>query len=160
MSFLYSDHHADKLFKISDGTARIHSFSTTANSVQHNPSVQTLNKSVLNHLFLPCYLPNSSEDDYLIGDDHQNEYELLELMKEFLKSLTGNKFSLEFFRNLIICIERWINVQDRKKLSADNFQKTIDQLVPGDFLPIYFHCQNAAILIEIERRQCSQTLPL
>ncbi|CAF2760300.1 unnamed protein product [Rotaria sp. Silwood2] len=54
------------------------------------------------------------------------------------------------FPILMSSIKRWANLQDPNKLSAVDLQKTIDQLVPEEFLPLYFHHQNAAILIEIE----------
>ncbi|CAM4824603.1 unnamed protein product [Rotaria magnacalcarata] len=50
---------------------------------------------------------------------------------------------------LINCIERWECIQDPEKCTVSNLQNAISQLDIGDFLPLYFHAQNAAILIEM-----------
>ena len=44
-----------------------------------------MNESILNHLFLPYHLPSSANDDFLLGNNHQNEFLLLECMNEFLR---------------------------------------------------------------------------
>ncbi|CAF1396340.1 unnamed protein product [Adineta ricciae] len=115
------------------------------------PKSTTKDDSIVHHLFLPCKLPNSADSDYLIGNDHKNEYELLESFIEFIESLKG-KFHHTVFADLIRYLRRWAFLQDPNKLSNVNLQETIKQLVPGDILPLYLHYQNAAILIEIENR--------
>ncbi|CAF0948665.1 unnamed protein product, partial [Didymodactylos carnosus] len=118
---------------------------------------QAIAESILNHLFLPLYLPSSANDDYLIQHDHRNEYKLLECITEFLKSLE-KKLALPTFSTLINCIERWSVIQNPKNCSVSNLQLTIEQLAPGDFLSLYFHAQNAAVLIEIDENSLNQPL--
>ena len=78
-----------------------------------------MDESIVNHLFLPCRLPNSADSDYLIGDEHKNEFKLLEFFIEFIESLNG-KVYLTIFANLIKCLRRWVSLQDPNKLSNVN----------------------------------------
>ena len=129
----------------------------SSNRVQNTSEMTKMNESILNHLFLPCHLPNSADGDFLINDEHQNEYKLLTSMKQFLESL-NDKLRLPIFPILINCISRWRDLQDPNKVSAVNLQKTIDQLEAGDFLPLYFHTHNAAILTEIDTNGVNRPL--
>lgn len=117
----------------------------------------SLNQSVLNHLYLPFHLPSSADDDYLIKSNHQNEYKLLEVLNQFFESLDGKK-TLPIFRNLKNCIKRWQVLQNPNNFTVANLQSIIEKLDPGDFLSIYFHAQNAAILIEVDQSPPNQTL--
>jgi hypothetical protein len=114
-----------------------------------------LNQSILNHLFLPYDLPSS--DDHLIESDHQNEYKLLELVNQFFESLDAKK-TLPIFPILKNCIHRWSILQNPNGCSVSTLQSTIEKLEPGDILSIYFHAQNAAILIEIEENPANEAL--
>jgi hypothetical protein len=111
-----------------------------------------MNESILNHLFLPHYLPDSSETDYLIKSNHQNEYKLLECMKEYFDSFesTNAAVTLPIIPILIDCIQRWSVLQNALTNSIFYLQAVIEQLPSEGFLPLYFHAQNAAILIEID----------
>ena len=117
-------------------------------------------ESILNHLFLPHYLPSSADDDYLIQHNHEQEYEILESMSDYLKSikLTDIGSELPIFQLLTECVERWCHLQNFQNLSVSNIQSTIGKLLPGDFLPLYFHSQNTAILIEIDGNSSNQPL--
>ena len=112
-----------------------------------------MNESILNHLFLPHYLPSSAENDFLIQSKHQNEHILLECMKEYFHSLrSDNTFmTLPVVPLLADCVQRWSVVQNPQKNSVSNFKTAIEQIPVGNYLPFYFHAQNAAILIEIDR---------
>ena len=110
-----------------------------------------MDKSILNHLFLPFELPSSEDDDYLLQNGHHNEYKLLELMIEYFNSLDSESV-LPIFRTVSYCIQRWSKIQNTRMCTPANLQLAIDQLKPGHFLPLYFHAQNAAILIEINER--------
>ena len=133
----------------------IHRLSSYQNSDASDST--NLNQSILNHLFLSYNLPSSNDDDYLIKSNHQNEYKLLELLNQFFESLDGKK-TLPIFRNLKNCIQRWSVLQNPNKFTVPNLRSTIEKLDPGDFLPIYFHAQNAAILIEVDHNPPNQTL--
>ena len=120
-----------------------------------------MNESFINHLFLPHYLPSSADDDYLIGSNHENEYKLLEHVHEFLVdsfTVPNTTNTLPIFQNIIDCIERWSKLQNPQYFSVSNVQSTIETLPQESFLPIYFHTQNAAILIEIDQNQGDQPL--
>ncbi|CAF3980773.1 unnamed protein product, partial [Didymodactylos carnosus] len=49
-------------------------------------------------------------------------------------------------------------IQNTKICSVPNLQSTIQKLTLGDFLPLYFHAQNAAILIEIDENPLNHPL--
>ena len=116
-----------------------------------------LNQSILNHLFLPYDLPSSADDDHLTGSNHQNEYKLLKLVNQFFESLDSKK-TLSIFPILKNCVHRWSILQNPNECSVSTFQSTIEKLEPGDFLSIYFHAQNSAILIEIDQNLSNQAL--
>ncbi|CAF3497085.1 unnamed protein product [Rotaria socialis] len=118
---------------------------------------QNLSGSILNHLFLPHNLPSSSDTDYLIDSGHRHEYKLLEYVNEYLKSLDA-KNELSVFRVLKKCFQYWTVIQNKENCSVRNLQSIIQKLVPGDFLPLYFHAQNAAILIQIDENHIDQPL--
>ncbi|UJR11152.1 hypothetical protein I4U23_015333 [Adineta vaga] len=117
-----------------------------------------MNESLINHLFLPQYLPSSADDDYLIGKDHQYEYKLLEYINEYFCSIrtTDIAINLPIFPVLIDCISRWSHLQSLQNISVTDIQSTIEQLPSNHFLPLYFHAQNAAILIEIDENNVNQ----
>ena len=119
-----------------------------------------MDKSLLNHLFLPHHLPASADDDFLIQNEHQNEHMLLECMKEYLNSfeLTNATSLLPIFRILIDCVQSWSVLQNPKQISVSNLQSAIEQLPAGGFFSLYFHPQNAAILIEIDENNINQPL--
>jgi hypothetical protein len=118
---------------------------------------QDIDESIINHLFLPVNLPSSANNDYLIEHNHQNEYILLEYITEFFKSF-DKKLALPIFSILLNCIQRWSVIQNSKNCSVSNLQLTIGELRPGDFLPLYFHAQNSAIMIEIDKNSPNQPL--
>ncbi|CAF4349773.1 unnamed protein product [Rotaria sp. Silwood2] len=118
---------------------------------------QNLNGSILNHLFLPHNLPSSSDTDYLIDSDHRYEYKLLEYVNEYWQSFDA-KNELSVFQVLKKCFQYWAAIQNKENCSVPNLQSIIQKLVPGDFLPLYFHAQNAAILIEIDENHTDQPL--
>jgi hypothetical protein len=129
-----------------------------SHSHQNSLHSKAVNESIVYHLFLPCYLPSSKDADYLIQyDDHQNEHEILKCMKEFLRSLDATT-ALPIFSILTKCIQNWSILQNPKTLSVVNLQLTFQQLEPGDFFPLYFHAQNAAILIEMDENPSYQPL--
>ncbi|CAF1629571.1 unnamed protein product, partial [Adineta ricciae] len=133
-------------------------FSSTSSRVNQNTfNPHGVNESILNHLFLPYRLPSSASKDYLTQHDHQNEYKLLECTHEYLKSIDA-KNDLPIFSTLKTCIERWSSVQSTMNCSVSLLQATIQKLAPGEFLPLYFHAQNAAILIEIDKNSPNQPL--
>ncbi|CAF1340953.1 unnamed protein product [Rotaria sp. Silwood1] len=119
-----------------------------------------MNESILNHLFLPHYLPSSADDDFLIKSNHQHEYMILEYMKEYLNLFesTNDTNKLSIFSVLISCVKHWSILQNPQTFTEANLQSIITQLTPGSFLPLYFHAQNAAILIEIEENNIHQPL--
>ncbi|CAM4883176.1 unnamed protein product [Rotaria socialis] len=119
--------------------------------------LKDINKSILNHLFLPHDLPSSADDDYLIQSNHENEYKILECMKDFLQSM-GTNNQLPVIEILKKSIQRWSIIQNTKTCSVPILQSTIQELTSGDFLPLYFHAQNAAILIEIDENPPHQPL--
>ena len=112
-------------------------------------SSHDLNQSILSHLFLPCNLPESPDSDYLLRSNHENEHQLLESFNQFLKS-TNAQNTLPIFSIVKKCVENWLVIQNIENCTIANLQSTINKLTPGDFLPLYFHAQNAAILIEID----------
>ncbi|CAF5118190.1 unnamed protein product, partial [Rotaria sp. Silwood1] len=112
---------------------------------------------MLNHLLLPSGLPTSADADYLIQYKHQTEHKLLESFNEFLESLAPQK-TLPIFSILKNCIQNWSVIQNIKNCTISNLQSTIRKLTPGDFLPLYCHTQNAAILIEIDENPLNQAL--
>ncbi|CAF1466508.1 unnamed protein product [Adineta ricciae] len=118
---------------------------------------QEVDESILNHLFLPHGLSSSASSDHLIQSDHQNEYKLLQCMNNYWKSLDENN-QLPIFSTLKTCTERWSTIQNTKKCSISVLQSIIQKLSPGDFLPLYFYAQNAAILIEIDENSPDQPL--
>ncbi|CAF1052665.1 unnamed protein product [Rotaria sp. Silwood1] len=65
---------------------------------------------------------------------------------------------LPTIRLLIDCTQRWSLLQKSPKLSVSNLQSIIGQISTGGFLPIYFHAQNAAILIETDHNNNNQSL--
>ncbi|CAF4676762.1 unnamed protein product [Rotaria sp. Silwood1] len=65
---------------------------------------------------------------------------------------------LPTIRLLIDCTQRWSLLQKNPKLSVSNLQSIIGQIPTGGFLPMYFHAQNAAILIEIDHNNSNQSL--
>ncbi|CAM4959090.1 unnamed protein product [Rotaria socialis] len=119
-----------------------------------------MNESLLNHLFLPHYLPSSADNDFLIQQNHQHEHKLLDSMNEYLNSVKWPDAPaiLSVIRILIDCGERWSHLQNFQNFNVLNIQSTIAQLEPGSFLPLYFHAQNAAILIEIDENNINQAL--
>ena len=126
---------------------------TTTQNFDTTINQQDLYDSLINHLFLPCQLPNSSDDDYLLESNHSNEHKLLECFYEFLKQVNNTQYELEIIRTLINCVANWLQVQNRNKIySTENIKTTIERLISGDFLPMYFHTQNAAILIEMNEQ--------
>ncbi len=122
--------------------------------------LREMNESILNHLFLPFYLPSSSENDFCIRSNHRNEYIILECMNEFLNLYESIDASmvLPIIRILIDCTQRWSMLQKTSKLSISNLKSIIEQLPSGAFLPMYFHAQNAAILVEIDEKNINQSL--
>jgi hypothetical protein len=119
-----------------------------------------MDESILNHLFLPQYLPSAAEADFLIQNEHQNEHKILECMKEYLNKFESGDaaIKLPIFRTLIDCIERWSVLQNPQTVSISNLQAAMKQLPVGCFLPLYFHAQNAAILIEVDENNSNQPL--
>ncbi|CAF1315107.1 unnamed protein product [Rotaria sordida] len=120
-------------------------------------STHDLNESISNHLFLPYDLPTSADADYLLQNTHRNEHKLLESFNEFLGSLTPEK-TLPIFSILKNCIQNWSIIQNIQNCTISNLQSTIGKLTSGDFLPLYFYAQNAAILIEIDENPLNQPL--
>jgi len=84
--------------------------------------LEEMNESILNHLFLPHYLPSPAADDFLIQDNHQNEYKILECMEEYLNSFesTDATISLPIFRLLTDCIQHWSVLQNPQNISVSN----------------------------------------
>ncbi|CAF1014822.1 unnamed protein product [Rotaria magnacalcarata] len=119
--------------------------------------LKDMNKSILNLLFLPHDLPSSADEDYLIQSNRENEYKILECMKDFLQSMDTNN-ELPIIEILKKSIQRWSIIQNTKNCSVPILQSTIQKLASGDFLPLYFHAQNAAILIEIDENPPNQPL--
>jgi hypothetical protein len=119
-----------------------------------------MNESILNHLFLPHYLPPSADADFLIQHNHQNEHKILECMKDHLNSFASTNATnlLPIFQILMDCVERWSILQNPQKFSVSNIRSTIQQLPSGSFLPLYFHAQNAAIMIEMDENNTNQPL--
>jgi hypothetical protein len=119
-----------------------------------------MNQSIFNHLFLPHYLPSSTGEDFLIEGNHQNEYKLLKCIKKYLNSFQSTDVinTLPIFTILTDCIERWSALQNPQNISVSYLQTAIEQLPPGKFLPLYFHAQNAAILIEMDANSTNQPL--
>ena len=119
-----------------------------------------MTESILNHLFLPQYLPYSADDDFLMKNNHQNEYKILEYMERFLNKLqsTDTLNQLSILETLINCTKRWLFLQNLQNFSEANVRTTMEQLSAGSFLPLYFCVQNATILIEIEENNIKQAL--
>ncbi|CAF1024726.1 unnamed protein product [Adineta steineri] len=119
-----------------------------------------MTESILNHLFLPFYLPSSSETDFCLQSNHRYEYIILECMLEFLKSYELNNMNiiLSTIQTLIDCTHRWCTIQKVHNHSISKLKSLIEQLPSGAFLPMYFHAQNAAILIEIDENKTNQPL--
>ena len=126
----------------------------------HNKThqLQEIYDSLLNHLFLPCYLPSSAESDFCLRSNHRNEYIILEHMNEFLNSLESSDASIVWpiIRILIDCTQRWSTLQRVHNLSVLNLQSIIENLPSNSYLPMYFYAQNAAILIEINENTIDQ----
>ena len=119
-----------------------------------------MTESILNHLFLPQYLPSSAKDDFLMKNDHQNEFKLLLYIDESLNQLQSAdpQNQLPILETLINCTKRWLFLQNLQNFSESHLQTTMEQLSAGNFLPLYFRAQNAAILIEIEENNNNQAL--
>ena len=118
-----------------------------------------MDESILHHLFLPQYLPSSAADDFLIENNHQNEHMLLECMKEYLNTFQSiDAFSLPIFGILTDCVERWSLLQNVQNISVTKLQSSFNELPSGSFLPLYFHNQNAAILIEMDENNTDQPI--
>ncbi|CAF3462404.1 unnamed protein product [Rotaria socialis] len=119
-----------------------------------------MNESILNHLFLPHYLPSSVDHDYFLQNNHQHEHMILEYMKAYFNQLESTKETseLSIFSALVNCVKHWSSLQNPQTCADANLQSTIMKLTPGSFLPLYFHAQNAAILIEIEKNNAHQPL--
>ncbi|UJR12234.1 hypothetical protein I4U23_016411 [Adineta vaga] len=119
-----------------------------------------MNESILNHLFLPQYLPSSADNDYLTGQNHQNEHELLEYVNGYFHTIRSTDIGrkLPIYSILMDCIDRWSHLQSRQNYSIKNIQSTIEQLPSGHFLPLYFHAQNTAILIEMDQNNTNHPL--
>jgi hypothetical protein len=119
-----------------------------------------MDESILNHLFLPHYLPNSADNDLLIQGKHETEYKLLECLNEFFNSINATHvmITLSIFLILHDCVKCWSILQNPQNLSVLNIQSTIEKLSLGSFLPLYFHTQNAAILIEIDEKNNDQPI--
>ncbi len=98
-----------------------------------------MNESILNHLFLPHYLPSSADTDFLIQHNHQNEHQILECMKEYLNSSQcGNTaVTLPIFRTLIDCIQRRSILQNPQTISVPNLQASMKELPSGCFLSLF-----------------------
>ncbi|UJR29753.1 hypothetical protein I4U23_017301 [Adineta vaga] len=111
-----------------------------------------MNESLINHLFLPYNLPCSSDDDYLLKKNHENEYKLLEYINEYfdLNKFIYTKDLFPFIDIFMTSIQRWSILQNPQTLFKSQFRCFIEELKSGDFLPLYFHNQNASILIEID----------
>ncbi|UJR11323.1 hypothetical protein I4U23_015504 [Adineta vaga] len=127
------------------------------NDEEKSLRLQAIEESILNHLFLPINLPTSEDKDYLTQNQHENEYKLLEYIIKFFKSF-DEKCILPIFPKLINCIQRWSVIQNPKNCTPSNLQLSIQQLQSCEFLPLYFHAQNAAILIEIDHDTTEQPL--
>ncbi|CAF0875007.1 unnamed protein product [Rotaria sordida] len=120
-----------------------------------------MEESILNHLFLPHYLPSSADDDFIIGFNCQYEYKILEYIKQYLDTfeLTNAINNLPIFQILNdYCLKSWSILQNSQNFSGSTIQNIIEELPPGSFLPLYFRAQNAAILIEIEENNIDQPL--
>ena len=111
-----------------------------------------MNISIINHLFLPQYLPSSADDDYLLANDHRNEHQLFECVNHFFDVLQ-TKTTLPVFRILMDCTKRWSRLQNPDYFTMSNLQSVFTQLHSGEYLSLYFHKQNAAILIEMNENQ-------
>ena len=59
-------------------------------SNNNDHQLKEINESLLNHLFLPFYLPSSSESDFCIRSNHRNEYIILESVNEFFNWYKSN----------------------------------------------------------------------
>ncbi len=101
-------------------------------------STYDLDKSIINHLFLPYDVPTSSSDDYLLQSKHKNEHQLLERFNEYFESLTREK-TLPIFVILKNCIQNWSTIQNIQNCTISNLQSTIGKLTSGNFLPLYFY---------------------
>jgi hypothetical protein len=110
---------------------------------------------MINHLFLPQYLPSSADDDDLFANDHRNEHKLLQCLNQFFDTLQSNQTitMLPVFRIIMDCTTRWSALQNPQHFSMSNLQLVFEQLQSGHFLPFYFHKQNAAILIEMNENR-------
>ncbi|CAF1452648.1 unnamed protein product [Adineta ricciae] len=111
-----------------------------------------MDESILNHLFLPHHLPGSANEDFLIKGKHENEYKLLECLDKYFNLVTPAHvpITLPVFRVFHDIIKRWVVLQNPQNLSVQDIQTTLEKLSAGTLLPLYFHAQNAAILIEID----------
>ena len=119
-----------------------------------------MNDSIINHLFLPHNLPSDADKDFLLKGNHENEHVVLEFMKNYLNALPSTKVTQirTAFQILGDCINRWSTLQNLQNFSASNLQIAFQQLPLGSFLPLYFHTQNAAILIEIDEHNIQQPM--
>ena len=112
--------------------------------------VQEIDESLLNHLFLPLVLPSSGESDFCLRSNHRNESVLLECLRDFLDSF-AELSQLPIVVDLRDCVRRWCVLQtSADHLFVSRLQSSFDQLSSGAFLPLYFHTQNATILVEID----------
>ena len=119
-----------------------------------------MNQSIINHLFLPHNLPSNADNDFLLRNNHSNESSILGWVQKYLISFaeTHEIESFRVFSVLNDCIANWFTVQNPQGRIATTFKSAIEKLTEGYFLPIYFHAQNAAILIEIEQENIRQAL--
>ncbi|CAF4577760.1 unnamed protein product [Rotaria sp. Silwood2] len=85
---------------------------------------------------------------------------VLEYMKEYLNLFesTNNTNKLTILSVLSHCVKHWSVLQNFQNFTESNLQFIIMRLTPGSFLPLYYHAQNAAILIEIEENNIQQPL--
>ncbi|UJR20208.1 hypothetical protein I4U23_023339 [Adineta vaga] len=116
-----------------------------------------MNESIVNHLFLPHYLPSCAEQDFLTHGNHENEYKLLECMKEYFYSMSTTAM-LPLFETIHRCMVQWSNLQNPQNFSVGSIRSAIEQMSSGSFLPVYFRAQNAAILIEIDHINVNQPI--
>ncbi|CAF4169552.1 unnamed protein product [Rotaria sp. Silwood2] len=85
---------------------------------------------------------------------------ILEYVKEYLNLFesTNDTNKLPILSVLSHCVKNWSVLQNPENFTESNLQSIITELTPGSFLPLYFHAQNAAILIEIEENNIHQPL--
>ena len=76
----------------------------------------------------------------------------------FFLKLLGKINEIPILSVLRTCTERWSIIQNTENCTVPLLQSMLHQLLPGDCLPLYFHSQNAAILIEIDENTGNQPL--